>query len=83
MERGGNELPKLLPQVTVVKLLDVPESEILNVFVENKHGIAVAKRGVHRSFRRAEDGKRFGLNKWSVKQHGQTDNEHSGETLPA
>ena len=67
----------------MVKLLDVTESEILNVFVGNEHGISVAKRGVHRSFPRAEDGKRFGLNKWSVKQHGQTDNERSGETLPA
>jgi len=50
---GGNELPKLLPQVTVVKLLDVTESEILNVLGENEHGIAVAKGGVHRSFLRA------------------------------
>lgn len=58
---GGNELPKPLPQVTVLKLLDVTQSEILNVFVENEHGITVAKRGVHRSFPRAEDGKRFGL----------------------
>ena len=46
---GGNHLPKVLPQVTMDKLSLIARSEMLNILMENEHGIPIAQAGVHRS----------------------------------
>jgi len=49
-KKAGNQLPIVLPQVTVDKVLTVSQNEILNVLVENEHGIPIAPTGPHRPF---------------------------------
>ena len=46
---GGNHLPKVLPQVTIDQASLIPRSEMLNVLMENEHGIPIAQADVHRS----------------------------------
>jgi antitoxin component of MazEF toxin-antitoxin module len=50
VKKSGNELPIVLPQVTMNDVSNVAQNEILNVFVGNEHGIALAQTGLRRSF---------------------------------
>ena len=49
-KKAGNQLPRVLPQVTMDKVSTVTQNEILNVLVENEYGIPIAETGPHRSF---------------------------------